>query len=306
MTQKFLICSIGSKDSLNNVYHISSEYFLDIREILFDFIFILYPGNEFCMRLMISVFCFVLLFSSCQKEEQEPIIITSIEQAFNITPWQTLEPGFEGFELVISTSEAQECTNSMLDIEHTVDSGLIEINIHGVNTDGACIQGESYPAESIPLGNEPGIYDLVINIGSNIENTGTIDLTAEKLSLQMTETSGLTLEEEEIFDVPDGITWGFLDNRVAGTTELSSLAGIIQQEIDLIYNMNEGNYGYFVVGDLGAIEIADAGPDVTSMLLDVRDPAKWQRLKELLIEFEGKYPDLKYEFTRWDGLQVWN
>ncbi|MBT8191496.1 MAG: hypothetical protein KJO29_13780, partial [Bacteroidia bacterium] len=242
----------------------------------------------------------------CQKDQQEPVIITSIEQAFDITPWQILEPGHEGYELIISTSEEQECSNSLLDIAYDLNGGVLEIDILGVDTDGDCIPGNSYPTENIPLGNDPGQYDLVIKIGSNIENTGRIELSAEKMSLSMNESSGITLAENQIFDVPDGITWGYLDNRVAGTTDLTSLAGIIQQEIEMINGMNEGNYGYFVIGDLHSVEIKDAGPAVTSMLLDVRDLAKWQRLKELLAEFEGKFPDIQYEFTRWDGLQVWN
>ncbi len=258
------------------------------------------------MRFPILLALLVLLSTSCQKELNEPVIINSIEEEFVIKPWQKLDPLNSDYEIIVQSVQEQNCENSILDLLYSIEENNIVIQINGISTDGPCIEGSSIPQVEIPLDIPPGSYTLQINVGSTIQNTGTLELGEEMLSISLPEDSGLTVDQGDIYNIPGGICWGYLDEKIAGAADLEMAANLIFLEINPITTLYEGNYGHFTIGDLNSITIPDSPEDVIGMLLDLRKPNAWNRLKEILAEYETKYPDIKYEFTRWNGLQIWN
>ena len=122
----------------------------------------------------------------------------------------------------------------------------------------------------------------------------------------MEEQSGITLNHGDLNKVPFGVAWGYLDEKIANSVDLSTVSDLISLEINQAENLNIGHYGYFKINGSHQLELPDAQADVMAMVLDVREDELWQRLKEILKDYETKYPDLKYEFTRWDGLTIWN
>ncbi|NNE27298.1 MAG: hypothetical protein HKN09_10680 [Saprospiraceae bacterium] len=252
--------------------------------------------------LCICVFAIV----SCDNTIPEPLVISNFDQEFVIRPWQDLTSVDNNYQLIVQSLQEQECLNSQLDVSYEIMNNTIAIHINGISLDGPCNPGYSQPQAIINLDVNPGSYDLEIQVGSSIQNLGVIDISDETLHLNFDETSGFNFEQDSILKIQDGICWGYLDNRFITEPELNSVANQIFESINQITSLPEGNYGHFVIGDFNVLHVYGADDDVTSMLLDMRKEDNWQLLKSILAEFTMKYPDAKYEFTRWDGLQIWN
>ena len=257
---------------------------------------------KFYSLLCICVFAIV----SCDNTSPEPLVISNFDQEFVIRPWQNLSSADSKYQLIVQSLQEQECLNSELDLSFEIINNTIAIQINGISLDGPCSPGNSLPEATITLDVDPGSYDIEIQLGSSIQNMGVIDITDETLFVNFDETSGINFEMDSILKIPEGICWGYLDNRLLPEAELNSVANQIFESIAEVPNFPEGNYGHFIVGDFNIVYVYGANDEVKSMLLDMRRDDNWQTLKSILAEFTMKYPDAKYEFTRWDGLQIWN
>ena len=258
------------------------------------------------MRILVTLLLIGIFTTSCVKEEPEPVIINTIESEFQIIPWQILNPGSSDFSLIIRSDEVQDCLNSELDANIDWIGNTLNIQINGIVQNEPCNQGQAYAESNLTLDMAPGLYDFVINLGSSIQNTGTIEIDTDVFKLDLTDNTGIALIQDSLLRIEEGVSWGYLDDRLVGTLVNPEINASISEEINIVTTFREGNYGHFEVGDLNSIIIAGSPDNVTSMLLDTRKSGAWQQLKEILLEAETKYPDLKYRFTRWDGLEIWN
>jgi hypothetical protein len=258
------------------------------------------------MRTLMILLLIGLFVTSCQKELPDPIVVNSFDSEFKIIPWQHLNPVKSDFNLIIQSETLQDCDNSELNAEILFDQNVVNIQINGVVQSEPCNAGQAFAQTTLPLDMAPGLYDLNVNLGSTIINHGTIEIQDEQFKMELTENTGIALVQDSLLRIEEGLSWGFVDDRLNPIEVASEINNSIFEEIPLVTTVREGNYGHFEVGDLNSIIIADSPDDVTGVLLDMRQPGSWQRLKVILTEYELKYPNLQYRFTRWDGLEIWN
>lgn len=258
------------------------------------------------MQKILFLFALTVVSLSCSKSDPEPVVVTTIEDEFVLIPWQDLNPDQSEFNLIIRSAELQNCADVALDATIEFENEAAVIQINGIELIEPCVEGESYAEAKLYLDAEPGTYPLMINLGTSISNHGEIIIEDDAFKVDVEVDTGIALLQDSLLRIEEGVSWGYVDDRLTGMDLNTELQNAIFQEINIVTSFREGNYGHFEVGDLNAIYINGSPNDVTGVLLDTRPPGTWQQLKELMISYEEKYPGLQYQFTRWDGLEIWN
>lgn len=255
---------------------------------------------------LVYILTLVFLFNSCQEDPIDPVIINTVSEEFNITLWQQLGNIEDGYQMIIESQEEQICQNSLVDMEYNIEGSTITIQINGVSTDGPCIEGSALATTKIDLELPPGSYNIVVNLGSTIQNTGILELSEESISVDFDKEEGIQMDYKSMVKIPEGVAWGYIDYNVPDMELSQEMSQLILQNFAITATLYEGNYGHFRVGDNSSIEIDDAPDTANTYLFDIRRPDSWQMLKEIMQEWDSKFPDLKYAITRYNGLQIWN
>lgn len=264
-----------------------------------------------------SIFSFlalILLFTACSDSTELPIVeepkdtdpMSENSQPIDVFSRLYIQQNLDGansFELVIENTEAIECLEDIrADWKDGADG--LELIVDYVNDPG-CTQGEELGSLAISL----AIIESEIEVDLTIEdqtNTLKVNKTEEAIEFKFRTMDKISMAQTKMNRIPEELAWGYanLTNTECRDIQASynQLMGIPADQITE-HSFEEGEYGYFTIGDLNVVigmenQTDDYGQ---SMLLDLSRDGSWRMLEELLSGMVTGCPDLKYFFQNAEG-----
>ncbi|MCB0662554.1 MAG: hypothetical protein KDC24_07435 [Saprospiraceae bacterium] len=227
---------------------------------------------------------------SCTKDNLNPGRIIRIDDDFNLTIWEGLNPDTRDIQVLVTTNTPLDCENYTIDLGSVVNSNAIKIRLNGVIPPENCIVGEGHPRDTISFGNLPNrVYNFEVLIGGEISNIGSFEISDEKIETTFSQTNGFSLSNESLNRIVPELYWGKVTytpgNEVAANNLIDSLANIAVNETIL-----SGNYGRFVLtGSTVSIPSDTTGTNVTSFVFKIEEPES--KVLDIFNQFKQDYPD---------------
>ncbi len=217
---------------------------------------------------------FSILLISCEGESEEQVNTLGSDVSISLAEY--LEPQERTLTFKFLTEKDFPCINYQ--ISHAVQrmGNTISIELTGVEKADVCLDAIGPASAFIDVGNlSEGDYELIIKVGHELVNQGTLKVTSQAYHLTMEQPEGLLLENTDLLRIPDNTIWGTLKyepeqkNKGVYQTLLSNLEAVGATE----KRLDEGDYYYFDVDAAGRIQQRNNTADL------------WE--EALLLEFNG-------------------
>jgi len=255
---------------------------------------------------------FTLGLCACQTTTPELITVNTVEQNFELVPWQSLSEDGSEFQIIIRSAKAETCINSKMEANMTLEVPNLDIDLIGNQTTGDCIDGISFPEKTFDLG--PIQNEINISIAQPAEDTtfASAHIEAETFDITLDASAiNVFLEKQRIRRIKGRYFWGFIYG--APSSDLAQIKESLNTTMEVSTTPSgalpqNGYYGYFELSD-DALDIIHMPSDAIPFLLAedaVQANLKWNALQDLLLESVGKFPDLKFSFTSFSGDEIRN
>jgi hypothetical protein len=257
-----------------------------------------------------SIFCMVgMLFCACEKTIPDPITVVSVDQDFEVFPWQGLNPEGSQFQLVVRSVELDSCLNAFLDADLQITGDKISININGNQVLGDCERGEIFTEKTFTIPSEPKTYIIEFKKSDLVSTSGTLEVSETEFNLNIENLGGVFILESTLLKIEPNFVWGYFAEKteIAGTPLLLfEVKSEFESILPSFFLPESGNYGHFEVLDNGNVLIKDLKGEVEPAAYELSEEAYWNKFVEGLMSYASAKPNLKYSFTRWDGLKLEN
>lgn len=239
----------------------------------------------------------------------DPITVTTIQDEYQIRPWQKLTPTGGQYQLRISSLIQYDCEQATIDAMLTESNGDVSVIIGDIIVPSPCQDMPSYPLSYLDLGNPaPGSYNLSIDIKDQSVIESVLNFEDRSLFIEGFEnTVSIGLSDDHIFLIPEGLAWGYFDYSQAANVDVALLQSVTALDVESpfnIYNLQGDDYGYFSLENESIVQVADATPTAELYIFNGKDPARWAELQRVLEEYKTNFPEIIYSFTRWDGENI--
>ncbi len=249
----------------------------------------------------------LLLFScptACRLDET-PLYndsLVEIPETFSISFHEAIDSFPRKLVFAFKTLEEYPCQNTSILIEDYFQNGARNINLKEVTEPEDCLVGYAPAKAQLDLGFLiQGQHKLNFIIKSLIQNTGYLEVSPERYTLNMRSEDGLVVERYELMRLPENAIWGYLLHEEQQT----DLAEAFLLELDALSqpaHLPAGDYGFF---SLNGEEVIFHRPEawinddrLMAFFLRSIDPSMENSLQELL----HAYPALEVHlFTGWKG-----
>lgn len=215
--------------------------------------------SQTSMKKYLPFLILPLFLGACDLDSlKEPIIISNIEKEFNLDLWEHLNQGNRSAQLLIETISLEDCENYSIDYHFIRSSSKLEVSLNEIVPPQDCTTGEA-PAQSIiDLGNlQAGLYDLNIDLKNTVFNEGTLAVTDESFTVNMTTDEGIIFVRRELLRVPNEAIWGYI-----GVTDIGQISIVEDfitdlEQLSTLKDYKSGYYGYFSVNTEKKVNMAD-------------------------------------------------
>lgn len=203
--------------------------------------------------LILSIIAFC--FSGCVKEADQTTII-NIDTEFALEVQQELQAGKNPMQIVIQTIQAPNCTNSSILYSSEVDGTQIDLSIKGISEGEPCFIGNQNISEVSNFFLANGTYNMDITVRDVVINSGIVEISNEKIKLDLQSLDGIRLGKTEVNIIPDDYFWGTIS---FSESEYTSAAIAFETELKAKFldsELSDGNYSHFEMNN-GAIQFPD-------------------------------------------------
>ncbi len=181
------------------------------------------------------------------REPDEIILIPRVDNEFRIELWERLEPFGRRLEFRLSTIKPVPCETATIDADKSrIGVDRIDLDLREVKYASDCMTGTSDALTSVDIGPlSDRTYQLTINLQDIIENSGVLEVSAERYRINLNSPSGIVAPRAELRRVPHHAVWGYVNYGDGGANVaeawLDRMASLGAQPASLA----EGYYGYF-------------------------------------------------------------
>lgn len=244
------------------------------------------------MRIWVGVILCGVLLSACQQDE-EPIIISEVEDEFYVEMQEAFLPEGRSLQLVLSTIALEECLQTIIDVDYFRLPDAASITINEIRPISDCTPGMAPATATVNLGQiESPTLPLTIDIRGAVINNGSIAVNEDYYRLYMEVEGGIIVAEDLLRRIPEGTIWGAMLHdeseaiQLAAQSLLQDIAALSKAQL-----LQSGYYGYFEIDDNGlsfkeGTQLANA-PAVFQYQLK----ESVQQLKALVAQYRNEYGD---------------
>jgi len=196
-----------------------------------------------------------IFFTGCVKEAKETTII-NIDTEFALELQQQLQAGKNPMQIVIKTIQEPNCSNSKILYRSEIDGTQIDLSIKGISDPDPCFIGSQNISEMSNFFLANGTYNMDITVRDVIINSGIVEISNEKIKLDLQSLDGIKLGKSEVNIIPDDYFWGTIS---FSDPQHTSAALAFESDLKATFQdskLSEGNYSHFEINN-GAIQFPD-------------------------------------------------
>ncbi len=237
----------------------------------------------------------ITILIGCSKTQEDPNVITDINDDLNVFLWEELVDGERNFVLKVETVRHQDCMN--YELAHTINrfADNITLSVDQLIAPDDCETGYSPAHLSVRIGSlEPISYKIELNLQQNeIVNKGQLLVSSSQYSIVLETDHGIILPEPILNRVPNNTIWGYIGFNDA-TEEFNIRNEFHSLITDLVSagNFTPGHYGHFSLTTANELSV-DAGKEYPKQLdFLYHFDGEEQDLVTLLEDFRTQFGDL--------------
>lgn len=254
------------------------------------------------MRLLIVVGLLLsILPIGCKLSEEDKDIVVKIESEFQLGMNEKLGQQRD-FQLTFQTIQDQSCTTNSIAYFSNRSGRNVYLSLNEIVETPNCLTGQGPATDTASYSNIPnGAYNLELVLKNTISSKGTLTVSNEKFTLDITEGHGFQLGQATLMRVPATAIWGYVAYKdaqyLSGADQfLEQLNGQTES-----LKLNRGEYGHFRIGDGDRLSLNKA-PDYNNFRTFYRtSKGQLSALEALLEGFRSQYPDGQMEFRIFTG-----
>jgi len=200
------------------------------------------------MRTFLKVLAvtFVLAQWGCSGDLDNRQIDVAEEIELSMLP--VLSPSGYGLNFTFQSDSNYNCKNVGYLYTLETDSVRIKIHLLGIDIPEECEPGNARAFEKLAVQHEEGYYDISLDIGEFIHNTGTLVIEPTSYEIYLSSRHGMSLPRNRMFKIPEGSIWGYVvPQNINQQVEVMSTVQNGFEPITEPVNLHEGYYGYFSI-----------------------------------------------------------
>ncbi len=176
----------------------------------------------------------------------DPEVVADVETEFVLDLQQHLSGSDRLLQFELETLKAQDCKNTLIQNELSVNEAGIVLEINEVGPPEFCESGYAPATALVTVGTlNEGLYNLEINLGKTVFNTGVIEVQPDRYVVTLNTENGIDFQHHRMYRIPEHLLWGYIiadDIEDAAISELTSAFS----EFGTIPVLKEGYYGHFI------------------------------------------------------------
>lgn len=246
---------------------------------------------------------------SCELAKlSDPVVVSDVENEFNLNPWEKLSPEGRSFQLQLSTRKNQVCQNAVIDFELSRSGNRLSLSLREIQAPEDCTPGDDPATALADAGSLPaGFYELSVDLENTVFNKGQLTITANRYLLNMESSDGFTLLHRELLRVPRESIWGYITYE---ENDDEPLAEAFVTELSLLstgLTFDKGYYGHFQVGDKNLVAITGRPSTTRIRQFAVQLlPGKLEEVERLAERYRTEYGDgaVELHLKTWQGTEI--
>ncbi len=199
-------------------------------------------------QTLLITFWMLLILSGCNVGlEENPKLITDIDNEFSIDLFESLAPQKRGLEFRTTAINNRRCVGYKINQELSVGFFSVNLNLSKVVVSGqqSCDTQETVTAIAKLSALENGVYDLQFNINKNIVSKGKLLVSNEDYELVFNAVNGIILLNKKLNRIPNQTVWGFVGYRGNNLDDVYEQLVNEFKGLTQVTQLSVGNYGYF-------------------------------------------------------------
>jgi len=238
---------------------------------------------------------------------QEPsILLADVDDEFKIEMWEILGEESRHLNFLLETIQEQDCENQSVRSTIEDQDQRFILNIEEITKPQReeCIFKKTTARGTSEFGEvDGGVYELQINLKSELINKGKLLVSQEKYEILMDSDFGFFLPHPTLYRIPERTIWGYIsyDNQVDETIASDFIQRL--SELTVPTNLKKGYYGYFELGEQFELQQKPEEANWAAFLL--RSKGQIVPIRKTVSQFRNNHPD-KITIKMWtsDGEEI--
>jgi len=239
----------------------------------------------FALFLLVTL----LIGTGCDLDSlTDPIVITEVEDEFNVSMWEVLDSTGRQLEFRIETIKELNCENAEISYSFLREGNYLELRFNEIVEPEDCNPGIGRAEATAVAGRlEDRIYDVEIDLQETIINEGRLSVDPVRYALNMESQDGIRIDQTTLHRVPRNAIWGYISFPDSLAQEAFAAQDQLENSLREL-DLNPGYYGYFTLAN-NTLGIRNAPKDgnLISFIYD-RSGQTFGSIKPMITAFRGR------------------
>jgi hypothetical protein len=259
-----------------------------------------------CFAFVISL----LFFVSCESENAEPVNTLGSEVELSMSEF--IEQDSRTLTLKFLTLKDFPCINYRIKHQLYMDEQSVRVVLQEVEASDICLDAIGPAAAFVEIGNlEPKDYNLSIQLGESIINSGTLSVSKESYQINLAENQGIQLLNPDLNRIPQQAVWGQI--KFPQSEDYKEFMEFFNSTMEVAgassKKFAEGDYGYFKVAADGKIsQPLNAQEKLVEQAFLLDFSGDREDLQMVMQQINTKYKDVQIRLynARGEELRNWD
>ena len=234
----------------------------------------------------------IISSSSCRKNQDDPIIILSVDREFSLSLWENLEPSAAPLEIQLKSIEEQDCLNKTIHTSYDKTGNDLTLTIFEIVAPETCDPGNAPATGLEPIYDiEEGSYGLIIDLQEVVSNVGKLIVSEDDFRVEMNNEVGIKWQQKELSKVPETALWGYLvyDGEAQSAIAVDFINSL--QEKGTAFDRADGYFGHFTIENTEITAVHKAPTDVNTQLFIQYYDGTLETLNIIVNDFRATAPN---------------
>ncbi|MEM8524708.1 MAG: hypothetical protein AAGG68_08690 [Bacteroidota bacterium] len=259
------------------------------------------------MAKIITYLGIFFLLLACEKGIQEPsILLADLDDEFKIEMWEVLGEDNRSLNFILETIQHQNCENQSIKASVQNQDQQFILNIEEITKPQIeeCIEKQITAKGTSEFGEvKEDIYELQINLKSEVINKGKLLVSQEKYEILMDSDFGFFLPHPTLHRIPENTIWGYISYN--NQTDEGIASDFIDRLSDFTApaNLEKGYYGYFELNE--KFELPQKPKEAHWAAFLLRSKGQMVSIRKTVHQFRRDHPnDIKIKMWTSEGEEI--